>query len=111
MRAPFGARQRVRGRAERAVATIALSGVTIKPKYVNMADIMADISLTTSDASPRPAAAELRPPSRREPYWDLIELLFFAYRDFVGDPDEVLASSASAAPTTGCCISSTAIPA
>ena len=26
----------------------------------------------------------------REPYWDLIELLFFAYRDFVGDPDEVL---------------------
>src|SRR5438445_10158927 len=26
-----------------------------------------------------------------EPIWDLIELLFFAYRDFVGDPDEVLA--------------------
>jgi DNA-binding MarR family transcriptional regulator len=26
-----------------------------------------------------------------EPSWDLIELLFFAYRDFVGDPDEVLA--------------------
>lgn len=25
------------------------------------------------------------------PCWDLIELLFFAYRDFVGDPDEVLA--------------------
>jgi DNA-binding MarR family transcriptional regulator len=25
-----------------------------------------------------------------EPIWDLIELLFFAYRDFVGDPDEVL---------------------
>ncbi len=25
-----------------------------------------------------------------EPTWDLIELLFFAYRDFVGDPDEVL---------------------
>jgi len=25
-----------------------------------------------------------------EPYWDLIELLFFAYRDFVGDADEVL---------------------
>jgi len=23
--------------------------------------------------------------------WDIIELLFFAYRDFVGDPDEVLA--------------------
>ena len=26
-----------------------------------------------------------------EPIWDVIELLFFAYRDFVGDPDEVLA--------------------
>ena len=25
-----------------------------------------------------------------EPTWDLIELLFFAYRDFVSDPDEVL---------------------
>jgi DNA-binding MarR family transcriptional regulator len=25
------------------------------------------------------------------PIWDLIELLFFAYRDFVGDPDDVLA--------------------
>ena len=28
---------------------------------------------------------------RLEPCWDLIELLFFAYRDFVADPDEVLA--------------------
>ena len=26
----------------------------------------------------------------REPIWDIIELLFFAYRDFVSDPDEVL---------------------
>jgi len=26
-----------------------------------------------------------------EPNWDVIELLFFAYRDFVSDPDEVLA--------------------
>jgi DNA-binding MarR family transcriptional regulator len=25
-----------------------------------------------------------------EPVWDIIELFFFAYRDFVGDPDEVL---------------------
>ncbi len=28
------------------------------------------------------------------PTWDIIELLFFAYRDFVGDPDEVLAKYA-----------------
>lgn len=26
------------------------------------------------------------------PVWDLIELLFFAYRDFVGEPDSVLAT-------------------
>src|SRR6266446_3791151 len=26
-----------------------------------------------------------------EPIWDVIELLFFAYRDFIGDPDVVLA--------------------
>ena len=26
-----------------------------------------------------------------EPIWDVIELLFFAYRDFVSDPDDVLA--------------------
>lgn len=25
-----------------------------------------------------------------QPRWDIIELLFFAYRDFVGDPDHVL---------------------
>src|SRR5262245_58759936 len=25
-----------------------------------------------------------------EPMWDIIELLFFAYRDFVSDPDDVL---------------------
>lgn len=30
-------------------------------------------------------------PSSVEPTWDLIELLFFAYRDFVGDADDVLA--------------------
>jgi DNA-binding MarR family transcriptional regulator len=29
-------------------------------------------------------------PAAGEPIWDIIELLFFAYRDFVGDPDEVL---------------------
>ena len=40
-----------------------------------------------SDASkgsaPAPEAGHLR--------WDIIELLFFAYRDFIGDPDDVLA--------------------
>jgi DNA-binding MarR family transcriptional regulator len=30
--------------------------------------------------------------SADEPIWDIIELLYFAYRDFVGDPDAVLAT-------------------
>jgi DNA-binding MarR family transcriptional regulator len=34
--------------------------------------------------------AESGPSAAGEPVWDIIELLFFAYRDFVGDPDEVL---------------------
>jgi len=50
---------------------------------------MANISITTARAL-RPDPIEPTP-AAGEPYWDLIELLFFAYRDFVGDPDEVLA--------------------
>jgi DNA-binding MarR family transcriptional regulator len=50
---------------------------------------MADISITAS-RNPRSAGAPATPAAAQEPYWDLIELLFFAYRDFVGDPDEVL---------------------
>jgi DNA-binding MarR family transcriptional regulator len=49
---------------------------------------MADASLTTRPDPPVPAP---RAGPAAEPSWDLIELLFFAYRDFVGDPDEVLA--------------------
>ena len=37
-----------------------------------------------------PAAGPDPAGEAREPYWDLIELLFFAYRDFVGDPDQLL---------------------
>jgi DNA-binding MarR family transcriptional regulator len=53
---------------------------------------MADISLTTpSKTSSATATAAVETAAEaREPYWDLIELLFFAYRDFVGDPDQVL---------------------
>jgi DNA-binding MarR family transcriptional regulator len=55
-------------------------------QYVNMADLIlsARQSSLQTDAA-EPAATE------RQPLWDLIELLFFAYRDFVSDPDEVLA--------------------
>jgi DNA-binding MarR family transcriptional regulator len=38
-----------------------------------------------------PAANEA---AQNQPTWDIIELLFFAYRDFVGDPDEVLSKLA-----------------
>src|ERR1700731_3183597 len=53
---------------------------------------MADISITTARKL-RSTAEPVEAPSgaAQEPCWDLIELLFFAYRDFVGDPDEVLA--------------------
>jgi DNA-binding MarR family transcriptional regulator len=44
-------------------------------------DTVQDAARTAAQASAQSAA---------EPYFDLIELLFFAYRDFVGDPDEVL---------------------
>jgi DNA-binding MarR family transcriptional regulator len=51
---------------------------------------MADIGITTT-RNLRTGGGSVDPASGAEPYWDLIELLFFAYRDFVGDADEVLA--------------------
>jgi len=55
---------------------------------------MADINVTDKGAggasfTERPGAGAT-PGLSTEPVWDIIELLFFAYRDFVGDPDEVL---------------------
>jgi DNA-binding MarR family transcriptional regulator len=40
----------------------------------------------------RPIAADEPAEHRHEPQWDIIELLFFAYRDFTADPDDVLAT-------------------
>jgi DNA-binding MarR family transcriptional regulator len=51
---------------------------------------MADIGITTT-RNLRAGGGSVDTASAGEPYWDLIELLFFAYRDFVGDADEVLA--------------------
>ena len=65
---------------------------------------MADINRSLAARRSR-AAAE-------ESVVDLIELLFFAYRDFISDPDAILAQiRISGARITACCISSTAIPA
>src|ERR1044071_8092368 len=50
---------------------------------------MAD--LTVPIATDRSFSAGDRAARGSEPAWDVIELLFFAYRDFVSDPDEVLA--------------------
>jgi len=63
----------------------ACSWVTNKQKYVNMADIIvSQNSKRVAVSGDAPAVAD------GEPIWDLIELLFFAYRDFVSDPDHVL---------------------
>src|SRR5215472_12216608 len=66
--------------------TIATFSVTSNAKYVNMADI----NFPTLDGPPA-AAAGKRAASGAESVWDIIELLFFAYRDFVADADDVLA--------------------
>jgi DNA-binding MarR family transcriptional regulator len=60
--------------------------VTIKPKYVNMADIIFSTGRSLPNAQEQDTAI-----ASADPAWDIIELLFFAYRDFVSDPDEVLA--------------------
>jgi DNA-binding MarR family transcriptional regulator len=62
--------------------------VTLNPRYVNMADV--NFSSRVANADSR--TAEARPAAAREAdlRWDIIELLFFAYRDFVGDADHEL---------------------
>jgi len=53
---------------------------------------MADINVKSKANAPQgaPESSIASDPAMPEPTWDIIELLFFAYRDFVGDPDEVL---------------------
>jgi DNA-binding MarR family transcriptional regulator len=53
---------------------------------------MADINFSGPSVSPDSRAAEARSPAPKagELRWDIIELLFFAYRDFVGDADHEL---------------------
>ena len=50
---------------------------------------MADINFAAAKVRPSRSETETSA-ARGEPQWDVIELLFFAYRDFVGDPDDVL---------------------
>ena len=53
---------------------------------------MADINFSSPSPTADSRAGESRAPSGREGAlrWDIIELLFFAYRDFVGDADNEL---------------------
>jgi len=57
---------------------------------------MADINVNAKMAAPASGLAERASGAApaADPIWDIIELLFFAYRDFVGDPDEVLSKLA-----------------
>jgi len=65
--------------------------ITFNRNYVNMADI-------NYKNPQRPASGQGRAPNQRagdggasgDLRWDIIELLFFAYRDFVGDADHEL---------------------
>jgi DNA-binding MarR family transcriptional regulator len=50
---------------------------------------MADITVPVA-TDRQPGSADRAAPTG-EPIWDVIELLFFAYRDFVSEPDDVLA--------------------
>ena len=63
-----------------------------KPKYVNMADIISE-ACEGAEAAARDGVAFRRGhsllPSLDELYW-YVEALFFAYRDFTGDPDRIL---------------------
>jgi DNA-binding MarR family transcriptional regulator len=60
----------------------------LNPRYVNLADI----HFPNPSADPDQRAGEARSVSRgsADLRWDIIELLFFAYRDFVGDADHEL---------------------
>jgi DNA-binding MarR family transcriptional regulator len=49
---------------------------------------MADVKFKTDPARAQKPDSSAAPGG--EPRWDIIELLFFAYRDFVGDADHVL---------------------
>lgn len=51
---------------------------------------MADINVSPAGRRPVNGTPGASAEGPREPAYDLIELMFFAYRDFVGDPDHVL---------------------
>ena len=68
----------------------ALPWVSIPLKYVNMADVNSP-TLTKEHAVTSQGADATAPEADDQRLVALVELLFFAYRDFVAEPDEILA--------------------
>jgi DNA-binding MarR family transcriptional regulator len=64
------------------------SFVTLNRRYVNMTDI--NIRSPAAEPASKETEGLSAAPGSRELRWDIIELLFFAYRDFVGDADHEL---------------------
>jgi len=63
--------------------------VTLNHRYVNMADIILSGTALAVEGSPTSNGLSANATSSGL-RWDIIELLFFAYRDFVGDADHEL---------------------
>jgi DNA-binding MarR family transcriptional regulator len=74
------------------VAKLDLLETTSKSKYVNMTDISPRVAKPRQPKSEgaKPAPARLADPSGGDPLW-FVEALFLAYRDFIGEPDRILA--------------------
>jgi len=68
--------------------TVAL--VTIEKKYVNMADVNFRKNSAAVDHHRSSDDDALNQDPAVDDIFETIELLFFAYRDFVSDPDEIL---------------------
>jgi len=66
--------------------------VAIGSIYVNMADITSDTELDRAASAPSPSGRDVYTPLGPDAEaFRIIELLFFAYRDFTADADEILA--------------------
>src|SRR5215468_915318 len=85
IRARLWFRRNRRGSSEPILPARSNCRIRFTPEYVNMADL---IGTLVSDRQGAPGDRHAR---ADEPIWDIIELLFFAYRDFVDEPDGILA--------------------